>query len=149
PVEQVRLEAVDGQAWYPFATLVHLDRAIASRLAPGDPAIFDRLGAASARHRGEWLQDHAQLVRVPTYLSRVADDHRRFQTFGRAVYKRQGFTGGELSFSKYPELDESYCLSAMGYLRASVEILTDGPVQAEERQCQRRGDPACVFSFHW
>jgi hypothetical protein len=135
--------------WYPFGTLVRLDHAVARVLAGGDPEMFDRLGEASARHRTEWLGEHASLVSVHGFLSRVAEDHRRFQDFGRAIYRRTGFTSAELAFSEYPELDESYCRSARGYFRASVTILTGSEPVVEELRCQRRGDPACVFSICW
>ncbi|MBI3932951.1 MAG: TIGR02265 family protein [Acidobacteria bacterium] len=143
------LGSLDREAWYPFGLLIRLDRAIARVLAPGDEGIFERMGEASARHRTEWLGEHATLVSPHGFLSRAAEDHRHFQDFGRASYRRTGFTAGELTFAGYPELDESYCRSAAGYFRGSVALLTGGPVTVEERECQCRGDAACVFAVRW
>lgn len=143
------LKGLDRGGWYPFATLVRFDREVARLVVPGDPGIFERLGAASSRLRNEWLGEHASLVHPHAFLSRVADEHWRYHTFGAASYRRTGFNEGEISFSEYPELDEVYCLGARGYLRASVELLTNGPVSIEERRCQCRGDDACVFWIHW
>jgi hypothetical protein len=143
------LSGADREAWYPFAMLMRLDRAIAGVLAPGDPAIYERLGEASSRHRTEWLGEHARLVSVHGFLSRVADEHRRFHTFGKAVYQRTGFTEGEISYSDYPEVDEIWCRASCGYFRGAIELLTGGPARVQERQCQCRGHEACIFNMNW
>lgn len=144
-----RLAGADRGDWYPFAMLMRLDRAIAGALAPGDPAIYDRLGVASSRHRTEWLGEHARLINVHGFLSRVADEHRRFHTFGRAAYQRTGFTEGEISYSEYPEVDEIWCRASCGYFRGAIEFLTGAPASVQEVQCQCRGDAACLFHMRW
>lgn len=147
--DRALLKGLDREGWYPFGTLVRFDRTVARLLAPGDPGIFDRLGAASSRVRNEWLGEHASLISPHAFLSLVAEEHQRFHTFGRASYVRTGFTEGEIAFSEYPELDETYCLGARGYIRATVELLTNAPASVEERRCQCRGDDACAFWVHW
>ena len=144
-----RLAGVDREAWYPFAMLMRLDKTIAGTLAPSDPAIYERLGAASSRHRTEWLGEHARLVNVHGFLSRVADEHRRFHTFGKALYHRTGFTEGEIAYSECPEVDLVWCSASRGYFRGAIEFLTGGPVAVDERKCQCRSDEACVFKLRW
>ena len=144
-----RLTAVGRETWYPFAMLMRLDKAIAGVLAPGDPTIYERLGAASSRHRTEWLGEHARLVNVHGFLSRVADEHRRFHTFGKALYHRTGFTEGEIAYSECPEVDLVWCSASRGYFRGAIEFLTGGPVAVDERKCQCRSDEACVFKLRW
>ncbi len=145
PADRDSLQGVERQGWYRWATLIQLDRAISRLLAPGDPLLFERLGAASATHRTEWLGPHASLVSVHGFLRRVAEEHEFFQSFGEASYRRTGFTDAELEFSGYPEAYEEYCRSSLGYMRRAVEILTGGPVLVEEPHCQCRGDRACLF----
>ncbi len=147
--DRERLRSVDTSSWYPFGMLIRFDRAVALLLAPGDAAIFERLGAASAQVRNEWLGEHASLVSPHGFLSRVAEEHGRFHTFGRVQYRRTGFTEGELSFAEYPEKDPTYCLGAIGYLKRSIEVLTGGPVRIEELECQCRGEIRCLFSIQW
>ncbi len=144
-----KLRSVDRHAWYPFSTLMHLDAAIARLLAPGDEEIFDLLGSASARHRTEWLGEHARLFSVHGFLSRVADEHRIFHSFGHAAYRRTGFTDGEIAFSAYPEAYESFCKASRGFFRAAVQHLAGTPTDVVERTCQCRGDAACVFHIRW
>lgn len=149
PEERERLSGLDRDAWYPFRSLNTLDRCIARQLAPDDPGLFERLGAVSARHRTDLLGEHARLVNVHGFLSRLADEHERLTTFGRFEYRRLGFTEGELSARDFPEVDEVYCRGSRGYLRAAVELLTGGPVEVHERACQCDGRPACIFRIKW
>ncbi len=147
--DQKILKGLDAKSWFPFGALVRFDKAAARLLGPGDPGIFERFGAASSQIRHEWLGEHAPLVSPHAFLARVAEEHRQFHTFGRVEYRRTGFTEGEIVCSDYPELDETFCLGARGYLRGTVELLTNGPVTIDERQCQRRGDPSCLFWLRW
>jgi hypothetical protein len=143
------LRGVDRREWYPFLTVGRLDRAIARIVAPGDDTVYERLGAASARDRTEWLGPDARLYSVHGFLSRVADRHHLFHSFGAAAYRRGGFTDGEIAFSLYPERDETFCRGTLGYLREAVEFLTGVPASVEERSCQCRGDETCRYWISW
>lgn len=143
------LRGVDRDTWYPLAALMRLDRAICARLYAGDPGAYETLGAASARHRTEWLGEHATLVNPHGFFSRVAEEHRRFHDFGRAEYRRTGFTEGELAFTGYSAPDEVFCRSSVGYFRGVIEYLTRVPGIVEEVDCQCHGRPACRFRMRW
>lgn len=147
--ERLRLEGLDRDAWYPFRSLNVLDRCIAQCLAPDDPGLYERLGAMSARYRADLLGEHARLINVHGFLSRVADEHGQLHTFGRISYRRLGFTEGEFHVSDFPEVDEVYCRGSRGYLRAAVELLTGGPAEVSEAGCQCNGEPACVYRLKW
>jgi hypothetical protein len=146
--ERARLAGLDREAWYPFRSLMQLDRAIAATLGGGDATIVE-LGRASARHRTERLGEHAPLVSAHGFLSRMAEDHRRFHTFGRAEYRRLGFRHGQISYFEYPENDPVYCLSGIGYMMGAVEQLTGAAVRVEELTCQCRREPACCYDVKW
>jgi hypothetical protein len=148
PEERARLAGLSRDGWYPFRSLMLIDRAIAQSLGQDD-RIFVDLGRASARDRTEILGEHAPLVSVHGFLSRMADEHRRFHTFGRAEYQRVGFRHGQISFSEYPEIDPAYCLSGTGYLMAAVEQLSGADARVEEKTCQCRGQPACCYDVRW
>jgi hypothetical protein len=143
------LKDVQRGAFYPFEALLRLDHVIAELFAPGDPAIFERLGRASARHRTEWLGEHRHLMSVHGFLARVAEGHRDFHSFGTALYRRESFTGGTLAFSQYPLADPIFCLASRGYFAEAVEYLVDGPASVLEPHCQARGDQACEFQIRW
>ena len=147
--DRTLLRAAHEQGWYPFGTLVRLDHAIARILAPNDARIFERLGADLFRHRTRWLVERSRSDSPHHFLLRVADEHRRFHSFGRASYCRTGQNAGELAFFAYPELDESFCRSSLGYLRRAIEFLTEQPIVIAERLCQLRGDAACAYGLEW
>ena len=102
------LRGLDRDDWYPFATLVRLDRAIARLTAPGDDAVYERLGAASGRQRTEWLGADARLYSVHGFLSRLAEEHA-----ASTASARRATAGGDsrrrLSFSWDPEVHPSFC----------------------------------------
>jgi uncharacterized protein (TIGR02265 family) len=147
--ERARVAGLSRDAWCPFRTLMRLDRAIADTVGAGDERIFVELGRASALHRTELLGEHVTLVSVHGFLSRMAEEHRRFHTFGRAEYRRLGFRHGEISFSEYPEVDPAYCLSGIGYLRAAIEQLAGAAAAVEEVTCQCRGQRECCYDLRW
>lgn len=139
----------DREGWYPFASVIRLDEKIAALYAGGDPILYERLGELSSHTRMAWLGEHASLVSVHGFLSRTAETHARFHSFGNAEYRRIGFSEGELTLSGYPTPSPVYCRSAVGYLRTSLERLTGNPATVEERSCQCRGDAACAFYMQW
>lgn len=147
--ERARLGGVERDALYPLSTLIVLDRTIASIVPEGD-GVFEILGEYSARLRNEWLGEHNTLVSPHAYLSRLAEDHRRLQSFGHARYRRIGFGEGEISYYDYPEVDPTFCRSGRAFLRACLELLVGrGGATVEETRCQSRGDDACVFALNW
>jgi hypothetical protein len=147
--ERAPLRGLEREQWYLFRTFAHLDEVIARLYAPDDPLIHEHLGEASARHRTEWLGEHAHLYSVHGFLSRAADDHRQFQSFGEAVYRRTGFTEGQIEFSGYPEAYVVFCRASRGYFRRTVEILTGAAVEVDELRCQTRGEGSCLFRIRW
>jgi hypothetical protein len=147
--DRALLRAVERDGWYPFATLNRLAESAARTVASGDTSIYERLGAASARDRTEWLGPDARLYNVHGFLSRVAEEHHHFHDFGAAAYTRGGFHDGALAFSAYPEVHPSFCRASVGFFRSAVEFLTGGPAAVEETTCQCRKDPACRFFIRW
>jgi hypothetical protein len=135
--------------WYPLAALARLDRAIERRWSMTHPNVIERLGEASALNWTEWAGTAAGLISVHAFLSLVAERHREMHSFGRAAYTRLGFSEGELSYSDYPEIDDVWCRSAIGFLRGAIVAVGGRCVRSEERLCQRRAAPACVFHMHW
>jgi len=146
--ERARLGALSRDGWFPFRSLTLVDRAIADTLGQGDRIVVD-LGRASARDRTELLGEHVALVSVHGFLSRLAEEHRRFHTFGRAEYLRLGFRHGQIAFFEYPETDPVYCLSGSGYIMGAVEQLSGAAARVEELTCQCKGEPACRYDVRW
>jgi hypothetical protein len=147
--ERALLRGVEPWRWYPFATLIRLDQAIATVLGRDESELFEELGRASARQRTEWMGREAPAAGVHAFLSRVAADHRLFHSFGQVAYQREGSSGGKVSSSEFPGMHRAYCSSARGFLQGAVEGLTGAPATVEERTCQTWGDLACTYRVRW
>jgi uncharacterized protein (TIGR02265 family) len=147
--DRALLTSVARHNWYPFQTVLRLDKTIARVLNAEQPAIFERFGEASAQDWAEWVGQAAAVMSVHTFLARTADNQREIHTFGFATYNRLGFNKGELRCFGYPEKDPVWCRSALGFLRRAVQILTRGEVTVQETQCQCSGDEACVYQVSW
>lgn len=143
------LRGVERDLWYPFLTFVRLDEAIAAVIAPHDPDLYERLGAASAVHRTEWLRAHAHLMSVHGFLARAAEEHHRFHSFGLAEYRRTGFESGELLYRDYPVSHVVFCRSSLGFLREAVALVSGTTATGSEVDCQCRGGGVCRFVLQW
>jgi V4R domain len=149
PADRSAFRGFDREAWFPFASLLRLDQAIADYAGKPQDEVLEQLGEISAEARTTWLGDHAALVSVHGFLSRTAENHDRFHSFGKASYVRISFSEGELQMSGYPEPSAIYCRSAIGYLRAALTRLTGAPATVTERACQASGAPRCEFRMRW
>jgi hypothetical protein len=145
------LENFDADAWYPFASIVALDRAIAARFAqPADEtAIYEDLGRFSARVNlsmrfARWsAADHHRFFDETTRF------HHELQDFGRARYRRSGATQGVMTLSEYRCFSRVYCASAAGWYEQCLVLHgAIRPTVVEER-CRCLGDDACVFALKW
>src|SRR5262245_30881149 len=80
--ERAAVRGVEPWQWYPFATLILLDKAIATVLGREEVELFEEVGRHSGLQRTEWMGTEAPLVSVHAFLSRVAEDHRMFTSVG-------------------------------------------------------------------
>ncbi len=145
------LDGFDPDAWYPFASIIALDRAIAAHFADSvdETAVYEDLGRFSARLNlsmrfAQWpAEDHHRFFEESTRL------HHELQDFGHARYRRHGATQGVMTLSDYRCFSRVYCASAAGwYEQCLVHHGAIRPVVVEEF-CRCFGDEACVFELRW
>lgn len=146
-----RLEGLEPDAWYPFASLIELDRAIALRFASpaGEKALLEDLGRFSARVNlsmrfAQWSEDdHHRFFEETTTV------HRELQDFGRAHYARVGLRRGLLTVSDSRCFSPIHCATAAGWYEQC--LLLHGAIRAfvVEEQCRCFGGAECAFSLRW
>lgn len=133
---------IDPNAWYPFADVVHLDRAIMAIAGDGTLAALGR---------------HSADKNVPVYaiegdahrfLSLHAVLHSSFQNFGRAVY-RSGDDSGRIEITGYTAYSPVYCGSAPAFFHRVLERFGYIDIEVRERECHCNGNGRCVFELKW
>lgn len=146
-----RLDGFEPDGWYPFASLIGLDRAIAQRFATTgqEASVLEDLGRFSARVNlsmrfANWSQDdHHRFFEETTRV------HRELQDFGRASYARLGPTRGLMTLSESLCFSRVYCASAPGWYEHCLQL--HGAIRASvvEERCRCFGDEECAFAIRW
>lgn len=136
--------------WVPFASVVALDRAIASVLGGNEKEIYASLGRASARHN---LAGSYRIFQDPDphrFFEKSATLHGHYQDFGSATYSPEGERKGLFSIGDCAVYSPVHCAGELGYLRESLLVLSasDNP-HVEEMECCCAGQGACVFAVGW
>ena len=136
--------------WVPFATLVAVDKAIASA-AGGDPErVYRDLGRQSAAIA---LAGGARSFAVDEphrFFEQMATGHREFQNFGRCAYQRTGDRSGRVRLEGGEEYSPVFCTSAAGYYEGALALLkAPGPVRVSEDVCRCAGAACCDYRLDW
>ncbi|HVT45259.1 MAG TPA: hypothetical protein VMT00_12820 [Thermoanaerobaculia bacterium] len=133
-------------SWYPFATLIHFDRAIAGAFG-GDETLRE-LGRHSARINLSTTYKALDRDTNHDFFEHSALVHRQFQDFGTVAYER-GAGGGRIVHSDYPCFSRIFCASAIGYYEATIKSHGAQRAQVQETECQCFGDRSCTFEMRW
>ena len=144
------LSGILTSSWYPFATLIELDRGVAKAFGGSQPDQLIRdMGRYSARinltttYRAFNREDLHEFFRTSAVL------HSQFQNFGTAVYERVGPSKGVMRYSKYTSMSPVYCESALGFFEQAT-LIQGAPMSiVEERTCQCHGAANCEFEISW
>jgi hypothetical protein len=138
-----RLQApIDPNAWYSFADVVHLDRAIMSITGNGTLAALGRYSADKN------IPVYAIDGDAHRFLSLHAVLHSSFQNFGKAVY-RSGDDCGRIEITGYTAYSPVFCASAPAFFHRVLERFGYIDIEVRERECHCRGDARCVFELKW
>ena len=146
-----RLEGFEPDAWYPFASLIALDRAIAERFATGvdHAAVFHDLGRFSARINLSMRFAQGSDDDHHRFFDETARVHGELYDFGQAAYLRLGKTTGIMAFTECRSFSPVACASAIGWYEQC--LLLHGAIRASvvEQRCRCRGDRACLLDMKW
>ena len=137
-----------ASAWYDFASLVELDRAIYDTFHLKHPNVLALAGAASAEYGiGKVYKalDSAELVK---FLENEAMFHSQFQKFGNVEFQ-QTPRGARMIYTNYPVYSPIFCASAIGFfLEAILRHGGEDPTVIEAR-CQCHGQQSCTYELTW
>lgn len=138
-----------ASSWYPFRTLIEVDRSIIERFGGGDIRYARHLGAFSAESA---LSSSFRIFRredFQGFLDRSAPLHDQFQSFGTVTYERTGDASARLIHADYECFSPIYCESALGYFEKVATMHGIAEPVVSETSCQTDGDEACVLEIEW
>ena len=142
--------AVLATEWYPLATLVAVDKAIAQAVGGPRDAVYRELGRNSALVNLAGAYKTFIRDEPHRFFEAQARLHDRFLNFGRKEYVPGSGSKGEIRLSGYLEYSPVFCRSAGGYYEGALEMMkAPGPIRVTESACQCARAPACVFELLW
>lgn len=135
--------------WYPFASLVDLDRNLMVIAGGGKHDFLRELGKYSARINLSTTYRAFNRDTSHEFFRNSALLHSQFQDFGKATYEQTGDRSGKMIHTEYPCYSRVFCDSAVGYYEGC--IMSHGATRAiiHEKECQAYGDKSCTFDMLW
>ncbi len=137
-------------AWFPFKTVIEIDRAIAEAVGGIADQTYRDLGRHSARinllnvYQGFVSDEPHRFFERSTLL------HDRFQNFGRATYQKVNTRAGKIRMEGYTCWSPVYCQTARGYFEEALKLMhAPGPISVTESSCICNGQNACQFDLSW
>ncbi len=147
-------ELLDGfiltASWYPFELNQRLDAAIVERLGKGDKAIFEAIGAWSAKKN---LAGPHKTFLQPGNPQRFMEMTDRIYNFyydtGHRKFEATGPGTGVMITYDAETFSETDCLTVIGWYREALEMCGASDVRIDETACRARGDEFCRYEFRW
>ncbi len=136
-------------AWYPFKTLIEIDRTIAQATGGDDSATLFELGRFAAQVTLNGMQkvvaasDPHKILRKQVWL------HKQLVEFGNSEYIEIAPQIGRLVRSAYPWYSPVFCQGLLGYYSEAVTMAGGARVQIKETECICAGSEQCVFEISW
>jgi len=138
------MDRVDPAAWYPFADVIAVDRAIVMVTGDG-PAVLAALG----RHVAEKnIPMYAIEGDAPRFLALHAVLHSSYLNFGKASYRPQA-NGGRYEITGYTAYSPIFCASAPAFFHRVIERFGYTGIEVRETECHCREGNRCVLEFRW
>ena len=136
---------VEPAGWYPFADLIHVDRAIIAVTREDSKSVLAALGRHSADRN---VPKYALEGDAHRFLALHAVRHSSFQNFGKATY-RPTHEGGKFEIAGYTAYSPIFCGSSTAFFQRVLERFGYKEIQVRETECHCRGDKRCLYEMRW
>lgn len=149
--DRVQLQGrVLTSSWHPFELNERLDGAIVAELGGGDPAIFERIGARSAR--GNLTGPHAAFLAEGDPDRFLAATDRIFKFYydtGHRTYEATGPGSGIITTYEAETSSHTDCLTVIGWYKEALKMCGAENVEMTEESCRAQGGPHCRYRLKW
>jgi uncharacterized protein (TIGR02265 family) len=148
--DQAELKNLLATKWYPFSLGKHLDQAIVNEIGGGDPAFFEKLGAASADKNLAGVHKEFLVVGNPQeFLSRAPMIYSFYYDKGRRDYAKTGPNEAVLTTHDAETFSLADCATVVGWHRRALEMCGAAQPQVVEEECRARGGAVCRYRLSW
>lgn len=143
------LECIIPSDWYPFETLVRLDRLIIELFGDSNTDLPRELGRYSAHLNLSVPFRSYRREEIGAFFRESAALHSLFQDFGTVECIDTGERKVSMVHSGYACFSPLFCASGLGYYEQAIVEHRAQPLRVEETSCQCRGDGTCTFEVEW
>ena len=143
-------EPLDSSGWYNFQTGRHLDDAIVSVIGRGDAALFEDLGAASARENLSGIQKFYLDPGNPQgFMLRAPLIYHVYYDKGWRDYKATGPVSGVMTTYQADTYSAADCMTVIGWYKQALKMCGAQNVNIVEDICRARGGDCCRYLVSW
>ena len=135
-----------ASAWYPFAYLIAVDRAIYERFKGQQPDVLRELGRHSARAN---VTTVISSLSLQEFFRNSVKLHDRFQDYGRAEFEEISNKACRMTYHDYTCYSPYFCESALGFFEECTKLWGGKNAKAVELKCCCRGDDVCLYQMTW
>jgi len=133
--------------WYPFSSLIALDRLIIDRFGGGDVHFAEELGTYTAQ------RSYAAMSRFAggphEFFARAPILHRDWYDFLSSEYVQSGERSGTMLHRGYRAHSRIDCGVMAGFYREGVRLHGGSDVALREAACRCKADSFCAFEIAW
>ena len=151
PADRMTLEGIIVQMlWYPFDLGSRLDGAIVKVLGRGDTAIFEEIGAESARvNLGSVHQDFLVRGNPQAFMANMPAVYGFYYDTGRRTYERTGPDSCLITTLDADSFSVVDCLTVAGWFREGLKMCGAKSAEVVEETCRAKGADACRYRVRW
>ena len=137
-------------SWFSFELGKRLDEAIVQVLGGGNPEVFERIGAQSARENLEGMhRPFLQPGHPQKFLEKTGHIYSFYYDTGRRDYQPVGSQEGLLTTYDAETFSEADCLTIIGWHKEALKMCGAEWVEMREEECRAKGAPTCRYRIRW
>lgn len=137
-------------SWHPFALNERLDAAIVAEVGGSDPAVFERIGARSARKN--LTGPHAAFLAKGNPERFLAASDRIYDFYydtGYRTYEATGPGSGVITTFEAETFSQTDCMTVIGWYKEALRMCGAESVEMIEESCRSQGDANCRYRLKW
>ena len=141
---------VANVCWYPFEIGKRLDDAVVATCGQGSKALFEQIGAASARENlGGVHRDFLAPGNPRGFMDRTGFIYSFYYDTGRREWIPDGPTSGLMTTHDADTFSQLDCLTVVGWYKEALKMCGAKSAEVRELECKANGAAACKYRVEW